>query len=392
MNPSPSQPEPSTEELPVATQVSGRASNGDFILSVLAKRTYRMVDNHWYVDEEQEPLFGDPLANADHPALMQRDTDLHPQKEKTDVIIKGHAYGNGRTAFLAGVAIGEHRMMIHVSGDRIADRSPADRLQFSSPQPVDKIPLCYSRAYGGVDTVSEKKYGNPFLELAHQYRGTDIDLDAASPFRYPRNGGGMGYLMEFDPASFEPIPLPNLENPSQLLTPETLLYGDVDQWPLMPLPAATDWLDYGAFPRNALMGFVPLFDPQITTVLEIQAGYVPAEIWDEDFHGNPSTYIAGLNGASLPLQLPHLTGGEPVMLRDMHPQFEQWRFDLPGETPTLRTDGRQGKLNDTQPVIHTVVIDPDKQRMTILWRGSAKALRPYLPDELERMPFEVIWP
>ncbi|WP_182867486.1 DUF2169 domain-containing protein [Rhodopirellula sp. JC639] len=380
-----------TDELPLATQVSGRSSNGDFILSVLAKRTYRWVDDHWHVDEEQEPLCGEPLANADHPALMERDSDLHPHKEKTDVIVKGHAYGDGRSAFLAGVDVNGHRMMIHVSGDRMADRTTTNRLYFSSPQPVEKVPLCFSRAYGGVDTLSEAKYGNPFLELADQYRGQEIDLEAASPFRYPRNAGGMGYLMELDPATFQPIPLPNLEAPSQLLTPETLTYGDIDQWPRMPLPAATDWVDYGMFPRNALMGFVPWFDPEIASVIEIEANYVPAEIWHEDFRGNPSTFIAGLNGAPLPLQLPHLTGGEQVMLRNIHPTHHQWGFTLPDEVPTLRTDGRQGKLNDTQAVIHTIVIHPDSGRLTTLWRGSAKALRPYLPEELERMPFEAIW-
>jgi len=391
MNQSTTNSEPSSADLPVSIQVSGRSPNGDFILSVLAKRTYCMVDNHWHVDEEQEPLFGDPVANAEHPALMERDTDLHAYKERTDVILKGHAYGRGRPSLTAGVRVADHRMMIHVSGDRIVERSAADRLRFSPPEPIEKVPLCYSHAYGGVDTLSEKKYGNPFLELADPYRGDGIDLAAASPFRYPRNAGGKGYLMEFDAATFEPIPLPNLEDPTQLLTPETLTYGDIDQWPKMPLPAATDWLDYGAFPRSALLGFVPLFDPALTTVREIEANFVPAEIWQEDFRGNASTYILGLNGASLPLQLPHLKGGEEIQLQGIHPEFEQWRFNLPNDVPTLRTDGRQGKLNETQSLIHTIVLNSDLQRLTILWRGSARALRPYMPEELDRMPFEVVW-
>ena len=36
-------------------------------------------------------------------------------------------------------------------------------------------------------------------------------------------------------------------------------------------------------------------------------------------------------------------------------------------------------------------IEPDENRVCVVWCGSAPALRPYMPDELERMPFRIDW-
>jgi hypothetical protein len=38
-----------------------------------------------------------------------------------------------------------------------------------------------------------------------------------------------------------------------------------------------------------------------------------------------------------------------------------------------------------------VVFEPDAMRLSIVWRGSAPALRPYLPEELKSMPLRVEW-
>jgi hypothetical protein len=40
-------------------------------------------------------------------------------------------------------------------------------------------------------------------------------------------------------------------------------------------------------------------------------------------------------------------------------------------------------------VIHTLLIEPDERRLSIVWRGSCAALRPYAREELESMPFWV---
>src|SRR5262249_29141710 len=98
------------------------------------------------------------------------------------------------------------------------------------------------------------------------------------------------------------------------------------------------------------------------------------------------------SGASLGMQAaPYLKGNEEVLLVGLHPKCARFLFRLPGERPRISTDGRNGKLNDTKPVIHSILIEPDELRLIIVWRGSAPALRPYMPDELETMPFRVEW-
>ena len=98
------------------------------------------------------------------------------------------------------------------------------------------------------------------------------------------------------------------------------------------------------------------------------------------------------NGASPGLVVPYLKGGEEIWLGNMHPRLETLRIKLPLKAPRLFTDGRNGKMNPTEPVMHTVLIEPDEDSVSILWRGSAPALRPYLPDELTAMPLRAEWP
>ena len=66
-------------------------------------------------------------------------------------------------------------------------------------------------------------------------------------------------------------------------------------------------------------------------------------------------------------------------------------MQLPGDRPKIWVDGRNGTLKPTTPVIHTIVIEPDEGRLSIVWRGSAPALRPYMDEELKTMPFKVEW-
>lgn len=385
----PPTPAPPTE-LPSAIQVSGRDPDGRFILSVLAKRSYRWLGDGWQLHEEQVPLAVEAQADPDQPEVMLTDTDLHPFKCRTDLIVKGAAQGHGRGEFRVVVGIGNRGHAIDVIGDRYLERSPQGRLRYTPPQPIDVLPLSFAHAYGGTDRAAESKHGNPFLGLSEEFRGDDIDLRAASPFRYPRNPAGKGYLTEW-PEDNSPVAMPNLEDPQDRLLPERAVAGDIDRWATMPVPVATDWFDYGWFPRNALFGFVPLFDPDAPRPRELETGGLPPEIWDEDFVATPASLFAGVNAAPLPLQYPLLRGPAKVELREIHPRLPRWVFGLPEDRPRLRVDGRGGKLADTEPVIHTIVVEPESDRVSILWRGSAVALRPYLPDELATMPFEANW-
>ena len=74
----------------------------------------------------------------------------------------------------------------------------------------------------------------------------------------------------------------------------------------------------------------------------------------------------------------------------MHRQRPRWGFAVP-PPPRIWTDGRNGKVTATEPVLHTLFIEPDEDRVTVVWRGAAPALRAYAPQELETMPLRVEW-
>jgi hypothetical protein len=80
-----------------------------------------------------------------------------------------------------------------------------------------------------------------------------------------------------------------------------------------------------------------------------------------------------------------------IVLIGLHPTERKLQFRLPEEQPQLWIDGRNGKLVKTEPVLHTLRLFPDRGLFTVTWCGSGAALRPYLPEELEKMPFKVAW-
>ena len=379
-------PEPAT-----VRQLSGCDPEGRNILAVLSKATYRInADGRISPAAQQLPLNEGIVRNREL-RLLQSDTDLYPHKPATDVVLKGHAYSGGkpRPTFKVSLRVAQNHKVIQVMGDRTCRLSDTGHPRFSTAEPVEKIPLRYDHAYGGEDKAAADRHGDRYAELQRHF---PPELASAQPryYAYPRNPAGRGYLLEVTPAALESLKLPNLEDPLDLLTPDRLAAGTVDRWPEMPVPQGMDWVSLSWFPRVAYCGFVPPHAAPARPIGEVRQGFVPPDILTvkplaEKFD------LRAASGASLGLQFPYLKGGEEIELINLHPTVPRLVFRLPTQRPKIWTDGRKGKLNETQPVIHTVLIEPDENRLSIVWRGSAPALRPYMEDELKQMPFRVTW-
>jgi hypothetical protein len=376
-------------------QLSGRGERGAFVLSVLAKRSYVARDGRCVAADNNPPLRWAPLHDAKDPKLMLADADVFPWKPLTDVVITGHAYNHPRTpAFIAEVRIVGASKRLLVVGDRRAETDLTGRVRFSPPALVDRVPLTYARAYGGRDTTAEARHGNP-AALLRPYLPADVDdatIDEASPFSYPRNPSGCGYLVEATPEAVDQLRLPNLESADDPLTPDRLAVGEPGRWPLAPVPASLGWLDYGWFPRCALFGSVPEHDPLPPGAVlpEARLGLGSADLLTD--RPLPDAFDArAANGASLGLAVPWLRGGERLELTNLHPSDRTLRLVLPDQRPRLYIDGRKRGLIETDVVLQTVAFDTDTGHLTLVWRGTGPALRPHLHDELERMPFRVVW-
>src|SRR5262249_52569616 len=141
---------------PTLTQRSGKDPEGRFILSVLAKRTYRIEPpGRMVLDAEQLPLVVDPEVADPSSGRLAADIDLYPFKLGTDVVVKGHAYGRGRHQFDVSVRVdGKPVKVIRVIGDREVGSLGGSDILIAPPSPVDRVPLSYTHAYGGIDAAA----------------------------------------------------------------------------------------------------------------------------------------------------------------------------------------------------------------------------------------------
>lgn len=373
---------------PLCRQMSGNDDRGA-LLAVLSRSTFTVrADGTCVRADEQVPLTIEPVFDDANPELLLADTDLFPHKPFTDIVVRGHAYSRSPApAIDASVRLGGLTKTIRVIGDRRAARGVGGSVVFSAPEKFQRMPLRYDLAYGGVDSVTERARGNPFESL-RPFVNPSIKIETTSPYRYPRNPIGKGFLVELSSAAIEHLLLPNIEDPSDMLSPERLAAGVPTRWPIMPLPAGLGWVEHGCFPRSAYLGFVPEHEPMSTPIAEVARAYAPMDVLASKPVVEKFSFRFA-NGASHGLQVPYLRGDEEVELIGLHPRETHWRFQLPGTRPAIWTDGRDGTFKQTEAVLHALIIEPDENRVGVVWCGAAPALRPYMPDELEKMPFRV---
>lgn len=382
--------QPAPVEDPSIRQICGNGPDGMPILSVLARRTYR-INRTGALDPlgEATPLVVEAQPDPDHPDLLAADSDLWPYKPHTDVIILGHAYGE-EPQFRATITIDgggrTHCTSLLVSGERRAGFNATGKVEFTPPLALKdgRLPLSPAFAYGGHDLASEAELGNPYAAYQGAFL-TPIDPAAMSPFRYPRNPWGRGFVVRGTKVAVEGALLPQIEDPHDQVTPERLVAERPARWPVMPLPVGTGWLPYGAFVRLACLRLIPPGERPEKPLAEVANGWLPADVLERRF-ANAADAFRLSQGAWPALRCVPLTGGETVTLERLHHRFVRLMLTLP-KRPDLRIDGRNGKLTPTKPVVHTLLIEPDHDRVTLVWRGTERALRPYTDDELARMPF-----
>jgi hypothetical protein len=291
---------------------------------VIVKGTFLILpDGTTAVAEEQPPVcevpqyFGAPGLSS-----LRIDTDLIRVKPSTDVLVLGHAYApNGRRATQVDVTLrtSAFEKTLRVFGDRVWARGPLG-LNLSSPEPFLKMPLVYERAAGGVDRTT---------------------VNSANVFWDERNPVGAGFAS--DPVDLANQKAPNIEYPN----------------------------DPTSSPRKAVRpaGFGP-----------IGAHWVPRRRWAGTYDARwererkPLTpedlddrfYLCAPEDQQLPA---HLTGGETIELRNMTPEGTL-TFRLPRVVLGFETvfDTDEPVLH--RQVLHTVRIEPDVPRVSLVWQTS----------------------
>ena len=334
--------------------VPGRDHRGEQIFAVIVKRTYRItqdgraeradVDSALRrIDEYYDN--GDPDWST-----VQHESELAPYKPSTDVVVISRAYaprGVPTTRMTVGVQVGDRKKTLVVTGNRQCRYRQAALPEFTDPEPFVELEIRYERAYGGRDEKSLP----------------DI------PFLYPRNFIGSGVVLRNVKESVDGLPLPNIEDPQDLIEPERLFIEEPERWHLQPLPQGFGWRQRTWYPRCALLGSYPPFIAAGTVTSEERMGLLPKDHVALAKQSRLRPMEAQFaNGASIGMIFPTLKGDESVALNGLTPTG-LLTFSLPGETPSIGLDLGPG-MQELQPQLHTVSIRPDDQELDLIWRGA----------------------
>jgi hypothetical protein len=345
----------------------GQTPDGGYILSVLVKRTFDIVPNgECTLANEDRPLLpGDVFWDDPMNSSVRFESDFIPFREATDVVFNGVVYAPGGAATQAcsaSVRIDDTSKTLFVVGDRVARYADGAVPLFTDPVPFTVMELRYERAYGGIDVYS----------------------DTRTPYPYPRNPLGRGFVIHNGPKSVEQLALPNLEDPEALLTPETLCLGEYQTWEARPMPVGFGWFPKTWLPRALLAGIMPADRPVERELREAYSKLLPADqreaylkngIRDMDFRF--------FNGASAGLAMPFLRGGEWVTTENLTPGG-QLRFQLPTGRPRLGLDVGDG-VHEPNVVLHTVMVHLEERQVDLVWRGAIPYRGPDWLPEMKRM-------
>lgn len=245
------------------------------------------------------------------------DTDLPHLKPTTDVILHGHAYspeGRAATRLSVSMKVADLEKTLCVFGDRVWEKRILG-LGLSSPQPFEKMPLTYERAYGGGD----RKAGDPRMRIWDE-----------------RNPVGTGFALE--PEGLKGVQAPNIEDVRALIS----------SWDQRPRPSgfgpiAPHWL-----PRRKWGG---TYDERWQ---KERLPLLPDDFDDRFYQCAPED------------QQISLIGGEPVELRNLTPGG-LLRFTLPRVVLGFETYFSTGERIVHHANLHTVILEPDVPRVLLVW-------------------------
>jgi hypothetical protein len=334
--------------------VPGRNHLGEHVFSVIVKRTYRIarggVAERAEVDGELRKIDayydnGDPDWSS-----VQYESELAPYKASTDVVVIGKAYaprGVPTVRMPVGVQVGDRKKVLTVTGDRRCSYRAGATPVFTDPEPFTEMEIRYDRAYGGADEKSL-----PTI-----------------PFLYPRNFRGTGVVLRNVKEAVEGLPLPNIEDPQDLVAPDRIFIQEPDRWHLQPLPQGFGWLQREWYPRCAMLGSFPPFVDPGTVTAEERMGLLPKDHVALAKQSRLRPMEAQFaNGASFGMIFADLKGNEPVSLGGLTPDG-LLKFSLPGESPAIALDLGSGPQELTVQ-LHTVSIRPDEEELDLIWRGA----------------------
>jgi len=365
---------------------------GGSVVGVVAKRTYRVAGGVCWVADSQLPLSEEPNTTEDNVVLLQ-DMDTALQRRQVDVIVHGKAQvATPRGSFDVRLRVGRLDRAIRVFGERACSSSTLGKPLFSSPTRVESVDLSWHNAYGGVDRTALAKHGD---RLEQHYREAQLRYQAEfGAYAYPRNRAGKGYLIWATAEAMEACQLPNLEEPADLLTPERLIVGRPERWPLGPAVAAVGYLNYNYFPRCAMLALTPPFDTTSilpSDFLEVRMKVLKPASIAENIPIQQRFDLGCAQQSALGMRVEHVAPGERVEFTHVHPHAERWSFTLPSEHPSLLLKLPEQTTTELEPKIRSLIFEPELDRLSVVWVGERAEAKPVGPGKQAQTRCAVRW-
>lgn len=257
-------------------------------LTVIVKATFAIKTGQSIIADEQLPVFTtDEHYGEDPLAPVRFESDMVPFKPLADVVLVGRAHAPGGrpvTKLDVTMRVGRLQKTIRVFGDRKwwfpskLTLVPA----ISHPEPFVTMDLTFDRAFGGIDEVAAK-YCKENLQ-------------------------GKGFIGKKSKKSVNGKPLPNLEDPNDLIR----------SWKSHPKPVGFGFFGRGGMPRLRYAGtYDEKYEKERAPALPLDFSY------------------AIFNGAHPDLQVKgYLRGDEVVELTNLSRE-PRMRFQLPGIYPNI---------------------------------------------------------
>lgn len=297
--------------------------NGRPLLTTVVKATFAIVGASIKVADEQLPVnlsgehYGDPDTSS-----YKYEPETAFIKPATDVVLIGSAYpqrSNDRQVDVT-LKVGENlKKTVRVFGDRTWVKR-LGAVDMTNPEPLERVPLVYERAFGGWDSAEPDPLASKFE---------------------PRNPVGCGFKRnEWE----EGLPVPNIEDPKNLLR----IYGDT------PPPAGFGFTSPSWVPRTQYAG---TYDQKWE---DERSPLLPTDFDVRFFNAATSGLISD----------DYLRGDESVFIENTSPNGSV-NFELPGlSAPQIRVQliDREDELLSTN--LDTVIINTDEKLLFMLWRAN----------------------
>jgi len=273
--------------------------------------------------EEQVPLTdADKFTGEPGLSAVTAECDWAPHKPRCDILLNGSAYAPGGKAaqrVQVGIKLGAWQKLFTVVGDRNWRGGPVPRA--GAPEPFEVMPISYDNAFGGVD---------------------NFHPDPGQHRTYLPNPVGRGYHRLLEPYLVDNTPMPNTEESN---APVTTPNGDYRP------------MSFGAIGRNFASRY-PLAGTYDQNWQDNVFPFLPADF-------NPAYFQA----APEDQQVDKIVGGEPVILLNLTPDGRR-DFPLSAVEMPVVFFRRKGGRDEMKAAIDTVIIEPDAQRFSLVWRAS----------------------